>query len=198
MQLCGQYGEPVLSVRVLLEMKRAGIVPNTITYGYYNKVTARGGHRGGTEGALPGPDRVPVSPLCPRGRRCWRASGRPARRGGGCAGPSCATWCWGRRSFGSPCGSGSGRQVSWGGRGTGGGSGDGEGVVTPAATPSSSPCRAPGAPRAPPAPRRPAAPNHLGRPQPAGPPRGPPAGEERQPQLPPRRNHHFGSRSRTE
>lgn len=37
MQLCGQYGEPVLSVRVLLEMKRAGIVPNTITYGYYNK-----------------------------------------------------------------------------------------------------------------------------------------------------------------
>ncbi|XP_035746408.1 DENN domain-containing protein 4B [Egretta garzetta] len=38
MQLCGQYGEPVLSVRVLLEMKRAGIVPNTITYGYYNKV----------------------------------------------------------------------------------------------------------------------------------------------------------------
>lgn len=38
MQLCGQYGEPVLSVRVLLDMKRAGIVPNTITYGYYNKV----------------------------------------------------------------------------------------------------------------------------------------------------------------
>ncbi|XP_054850992.1 DENN domain-containing protein 4B isoform X2 [Eublepharis macularius] len=37
MQLCGQYGEPVLSVRVLVEMKRAGIVPNTITYGYYNK-----------------------------------------------------------------------------------------------------------------------------------------------------------------
>ncbi|XP_061461767.1 DENN domain-containing protein 4B isoform X2 [Rhineura floridana] len=37
MQLCGQYGEPILSVRVLLEMKRAGIVPNTITYGYYNK-----------------------------------------------------------------------------------------------------------------------------------------------------------------
>ncbi|XP_063002090.1 DENN domain-containing protein 4B [Elgaria multicarinata webbii] len=37
MQLCGQHGEPILSVRVLLEMKRAGIVPNTITYGYYNK-----------------------------------------------------------------------------------------------------------------------------------------------------------------
>ncbi|XP_016354653.1 LOW QUALITY PROTEIN: DENN domain-containing protein 4B-like [Sinocyclocheilus anshuiensis] len=37
MQLCGQYGQPVLAVRVLLEMKRAGITPNTITYGYYNK-----------------------------------------------------------------------------------------------------------------------------------------------------------------
>ncbi|XP_029821760.1 DENN domain-containing protein 4B [Manacus vitellinus] len=41
MQLCGQYGEPVLSVRVLLEMKRAGIVPNTVTYGYYNKGAER-------------------------------------------------------------------------------------------------------------------------------------------------------------
>ncbi|KAE8588972.1 hypothetical protein XENTR_v10022844 [Xenopus tropicalis] len=37
MQLCGQYGEPVLAVRVMLEMKKAGIVPNIITYGYYNK-----------------------------------------------------------------------------------------------------------------------------------------------------------------
>ncbi|XP_043935672.1 DENN domain-containing protein 4B isoform X2 [Protopterus annectens] len=37
MQLCSQYGQPVLAVRVLLEMKKAGIVPNTITYGYYNK-----------------------------------------------------------------------------------------------------------------------------------------------------------------
>lgn len=54
MQLCGQYGEPVLSVRVLLEMKRAGIVPNTITYGYYNKVTARGGHHRGHQGGPPG------------------------------------------------------------------------------------------------------------------------------------------------
>ncbi|XP_005062514.1 PREDICTED: DENN domain-containing protein 4B, partial [Ficedula albicollis] len=42
MQLCGQYGEPVLSVRVLLEMKRAGIVPNTVTYGYYNKSSGLG------------------------------------------------------------------------------------------------------------------------------------------------------------
>lgn len=38
MQLCSHYGQPVLSVRVLLEMRQAGIVPNTITYGYYNKV----------------------------------------------------------------------------------------------------------------------------------------------------------------
>ncbi|XP_055521610.1 C-myc promoter-binding protein-like, partial [Leucoraja erinacea] len=37
MQLCGQYGEPVLAVRVLHEMKKAGIVPNAVTYGYYNK-----------------------------------------------------------------------------------------------------------------------------------------------------------------
>ncbi|XP_075995012.1 DENN domain-containing protein 4B-like [Genypterus blacodes] len=37
MQLCGQYGQPVLAVRVMLEMKKAGITPNTITYGYYNK-----------------------------------------------------------------------------------------------------------------------------------------------------------------
>ncbi|MEQ2280624.1 hypothetical protein AMECASPLE_021839 [Ameca splendens] len=52
MQLCGQYGQPVLAVRVLLEMKKAGITPNTITYGYYNKAvleckwpsTNQGGH----------------------------------------------------------------------------------------------------------------------------------------------------------
>lgn len=38
MQLCSHYGQPVLSVRVMLDMRQAGIVPNTITYGYYNKV----------------------------------------------------------------------------------------------------------------------------------------------------------------
>ncbi|KAM6910015.1 DENN domain-containing protein 4B [Xenentodon cancila] len=37
MQLCGQYGQPVLAVRVMLEMKKAGVTPNTITYGHYNK-----------------------------------------------------------------------------------------------------------------------------------------------------------------
>lgn len=44
MQLCGQYGQPVLAVRVLFEMKKAGVHPNAITYGYYNKVAnaARG------------------------------------------------------------------------------------------------------------------------------------------------------------
>ncbi|XP_074862509.1 C-myc promoter-binding protein isoform X2 [Carettochelys insculpta] len=37
MQLCGQYGQPVLAVRVLFEMKKAGVFPSAITYGYYNK-----------------------------------------------------------------------------------------------------------------------------------------------------------------
>ncbi|XP_031465556.1 DENN domain-containing protein 4B [Phasianus colchicus] len=50
MQLCGQYGEPVLSVRVLLEMKRAGIVPNTITYGYYNKAVLESKWPASTQG----------------------------------------------------------------------------------------------------------------------------------------------------
>lgn len=50
MQLCSHYGQPVLSVRVMLEMRRAGIVPNTITYGYYNKVPNPGEGREGGEG----------------------------------------------------------------------------------------------------------------------------------------------------
>ncbi|XP_060887886.1 DENN domain-containing protein 4C isoform X4 [Labrus mixtus] len=37
MQLCGVYGLPVMAVRVLVEMKKAGVLPNAITYGYYNK-----------------------------------------------------------------------------------------------------------------------------------------------------------------
>lgn len=37
MQLCGQYGQPVLAVKLLSEMKRNGVQPNAITYGYYNK-----------------------------------------------------------------------------------------------------------------------------------------------------------------
>lgn len=38
LQLCGQYSQPVLAVRVFFEMKKAGVQPNAITYGYYNKV----------------------------------------------------------------------------------------------------------------------------------------------------------------
>uniref|UniRef100_A0A8C5LT83 DENN domain containing 4C n=1 Tax=Leptobrachium leishanense TaxID=445787 RepID=A0A8C5LT83_9ANUR len=38
MQLCGIYEIPALAVRVLFEMRKAGIQPNAITYGYYNKV----------------------------------------------------------------------------------------------------------------------------------------------------------------
>lgn len=39
MQLCGVCGLPVMAVRVLVEMKKAGVHPNAITYGYYNKVS---------------------------------------------------------------------------------------------------------------------------------------------------------------
>lgn len=35
--LCGHYGQPALAVRVFFEMKKAGIKPNAVTYGYYNK-----------------------------------------------------------------------------------------------------------------------------------------------------------------
>lgn len=41
MQLCGLLEQPVLAVRVLFEMKNAGVQPNAITYGYYNKVSLR-------------------------------------------------------------------------------------------------------------------------------------------------------------
>ncbi|XP_035283449.1 DENN domain-containing protein 4C [Anguilla anguilla] len=37
MQLCGVWVLPVMAVRVLMEMKKAGLQPNAITYGYYNK-----------------------------------------------------------------------------------------------------------------------------------------------------------------
>jgi hypothetical protein len=37
MQLCGVYDQPVLAVKVLFEMKAIGLVPNAVTYGYYNK-----------------------------------------------------------------------------------------------------------------------------------------------------------------
>ncbi|XP_054408870.1 DENN domain-containing protein 4B isoform X3 [Pongo abelii] len=50
MQLCSHYGQPVLSVRVMLEMRQAGIVPNTITYGYYNKAVLESKWPSGTPG----------------------------------------------------------------------------------------------------------------------------------------------------
>ena len=37
MQLCGLYNQPVIAVKVLFEMKRHGVHPNAVTYGYYNK-----------------------------------------------------------------------------------------------------------------------------------------------------------------
>lgn len=37
MLLCGVYSQPILAVKVLTEMKRCGVTPNAITYGYYNK-----------------------------------------------------------------------------------------------------------------------------------------------------------------
>ncbi|TNN83909.1 DENN domain-containing protein 4C [Liparis tanakae] len=37
MYLCGVWGLPVMAVRVLVEMKEAGVHPNVITYGFYNK-----------------------------------------------------------------------------------------------------------------------------------------------------------------
>lgn len=38
MQLCGLYGQPVLAVKLLFHMKRSGVQPNALTYGFYNKV----------------------------------------------------------------------------------------------------------------------------------------------------------------
>jgi len=37
MQLCGLYQQPVVAVKVLFEMKRCGMTPNAVTYGFYNK-----------------------------------------------------------------------------------------------------------------------------------------------------------------
>ena len=38
MQLSGQFNHPGLAVKVLFEMKRSGIQPNAVTWGYYHKV----------------------------------------------------------------------------------------------------------------------------------------------------------------
>ncbi|XP_033751078.1 C-myc promoter-binding protein-like [Pecten maximus] len=42
LQLCGQYNMPVLAVKVHSQMKMAGVHPNAITYGYYNKAVFEG------------------------------------------------------------------------------------------------------------------------------------------------------------
>ena len=38
MQLAGQHNKPGVAVQVFTSMKRHGVQPNAITYGYYNKV----------------------------------------------------------------------------------------------------------------------------------------------------------------
>ncbi|XP_051996074.1 C-myc promoter-binding protein-like [Xyrauchen texanus] len=50
MQLCGEYGQPVLAVRVLSEMRKAGVQPNAITYGYYNKAVLENSWPSSTRG----------------------------------------------------------------------------------------------------------------------------------------------------
>uniref|UniRef100_UPI00358E3CF8 C-myc promoter-binding protein-like isoform X2 n=1 Tax=Myxine glutinosa TaxID=7769 RepID=UPI00358E3CF8 len=52
MQLCGQYGHPILAVRVYFEMKRMNIRPNAITYGYYNKAVLESSWPAGTRGGF--------------------------------------------------------------------------------------------------------------------------------------------------
>lgn len=37
MQLCGVYSQPMLAVKLLILMKRGGIQPNAVTYGFYNR-----------------------------------------------------------------------------------------------------------------------------------------------------------------
>lgn len=37
MQLCGTYNQPVLAVRLHYLMKRSGVQPNALTYGFYNR-----------------------------------------------------------------------------------------------------------------------------------------------------------------
>lgn len=37
MQLCGIYSQPILAVKLLFLMKRSGLQPNAITYGFYNR-----------------------------------------------------------------------------------------------------------------------------------------------------------------
>lgn len=97
MQLCGQYGQPVLAVRVLLEMKKAGITPNTITYGYYNKVCVTAAHVHTRTLAVVWWYWSSNLPSCVRVLRpCWSVSGPPPIRAGVYAGPNwgMSYWLW--------------------------------------------------------------------------------------------------------
>lgn len=97
MQLCGQYGQPVLAVRVLLEMKKAGITPNTITYGYYNKVCVSAAHVHTRTLAVVWWYWSSNLPSCVRVvRPCWSVSGPPPIRAGVYAGPNwgMSYWLW--------------------------------------------------------------------------------------------------------
>jgi len=42
MQQCVNLGRPALAVRVYHEMRKAGIQPNAVTYGFYNKAVIEG------------------------------------------------------------------------------------------------------------------------------------------------------------
>ena len=39
MEQCVEIGRPALAVKVYNEMVKAGIQPNAVTYGFYNKVS---------------------------------------------------------------------------------------------------------------------------------------------------------------
>ncbi|XP_074593897.1 DENN domain-containing protein Crag [Brevipalpus obovatus] len=52
MLLCGVHSQPILAVKVLTEMKRCGITPNAITYGYYNKAVLESKWPSGDSSAL--------------------------------------------------------------------------------------------------------------------------------------------------
>lgn len=92
MQLCGLWGLPVMAVRVLVEMKKAGVHPNAITYGYYNKVTCQmytTKHL--NSGFKYRPQLLACNPPSPPCRPSWRARGPAGTGVASSCGPSYAT-----------------------------------------------------------------------------------------------------------
>lgn len=88
MQLCGLWALPVMAVRVLVEMKKAGVHPNAITYGYYNKVTC---HIYTTKHLNSSFKYRPQLLLCnPPPRLSWRAHGPAGTGVASSCGPSYA------------------------------------------------------------------------------------------------------------